>query len=535
MAFNQRSGIGAGKRIFDVATITLLVWLWLPIVTVSALLNWALQGRPVFYTSIRRVYKNQSVRMIKFRTMVRNAVQIANRSTIPITGKCFLNIPEDSELYTPFGRFLEKYHFTELPQFFQVASGKMSVVGNRPLPEDVCQALMERFHYASGRFDVRCGMVGPVQLVGRDFLSDEERLQVEIAYARACRLAYSWQLDVVVLASMLMIALRILPSWTPDQVLALISLHSGISRDELTGEESIESSAADHPPVRVDEDSAPPVMAETGAFTPQTLATVYPRVRAELTGVPVVILCGGKGTRAYPYTRDIPKALLEVDGRPIVERVMDVFADQGHNDFVLSLGHLKETVIDHFGKQKCVPGAGRIRMHDTGEASDTGDRILHCRPLLGNRFIATYADGICDVSLDKLIEFHDLHEGLVTITCVPLQSQFGTIEADERGKVSRFREKPILSSHWINAGFIVFESEAFEYWQGKNLEQDVLPSLAEKGLLYCYQHSGFFKSMDTHKDQLELSKLFASRKVPAPHRMMANERLMAYSEDEVST
>jgi glucose-1-phosphate cytidylyltransferase len=534
MTSMDSSGVCASKRIFDLSIVVLLVWLWLPIVLGSAFVNWIFQGRPVFYTSRRRVHRRRIVRLIKFRTMVRDAAKIANRATIPIDDKCFLNIPEDSDLYTPVGRRLERYHFTELPQFFQVALGQMTVVGNRPLPEDVCNALNARFPYAPARFDVLSGMVGPVQLVGRDYLSDEQRLQIEIAYSQACLRAYNWRLDAVVLSSMLMVALRIIPSWTAEGVLSLISLYCGIPKQELVTKTEGEVFALDGPRIEITRQDDNTLMADIAPRTSQTLVTVYPNEPVGLADIPVVVLCGGKGTRAYPYTRDIPKALLQVDGRPIVERVMDLFIAQGYNDFVLSLGHLKEAVIQHFGHHQS-HGTGRIRMFDTGEASDTGDRIWHCRHLLGERFIATYADGLCDVNLDKLLEFHDSHDGLVTVTCVPLPSQYGTIEADEHGKVSRFREKPILYNHWINAGYFVFDRAAFEYWEGKNLEQEVLPNMAEKGLLYCYQHKGFFKSMDTHKDQQELEKMFASGSVPEFHSTAASRRSMTFSGDGISS
>ena len=525
MLNSKRLGVCLRKRIFDLFIVFALIWLWLPVVVVSAFFNWICEGRPVFYMSRRRVHKDHLLFLIKFRTMIRDAVKIASRSTIPIVDKCFLNIPEDSELYTPIGRWLEKLHFTELPQFFQVALGQMTLVGNRPLPEDVCRALNSRYPHAPERFATLSGMVGPVQLVGRDFLTDGERLQIEIAYAQACLYAYNWKLDAMVLASMLMIALRILPSWTPQGVLSLLSLYSGLSVERLLAPTQSDSQGGDRR-----EGQRLAAMPSTTVGRQQG-KTIFPNQHGELANLPVVVLCGGKGTRAYPYTRYVPKALMHVHGRPIVEHIMDLFAVQGFNDFVLSLGHLKETVFDHFTEQRDLPLIGRIRMIDTGDSSDTGDRILNCRHLLGERFMATYADGICDVALDKLLEFHQSHDGLVTVTCVPLPSQYGTIEADEYGKVSRFREKPVLYNHWINAGFFVFDKAVFEHWEGHNLEQEVLPNLASKGLLYSYQHSGFFKSMDTQKDQQELEKLFAAGIVRPPQLLKVGDTHMHYSRD----
>ena len=115
--------------------------------------------------------------------------------------------------------------------------------------------------------------------------------------------------------------------------------------------------------------------------------------------------------------------------------------------------------------------------------------------------------------LDKLLQFHSQHDGAATITSVPLQSQYGTLEFDASGKVTAFREKPRLASHWINAGFFVMNKWIFDHWKGSNLEREVFPALLEKGMLHTYRHDGFFKSMDTHKDQQELEEILATTDV----------------------
>jgi glucose-1-phosphate cytidylyltransferase len=112
------------------------------------------------------------------------------------------------------------------------------------------------------------------------------------------------------------------------------------------------------------------------------------------------------------------------------------------------------------------------------------------------------------VPLEKLVAFHKSHGGLATVTSVPLRSQYGTIDLDGSGRIVGFKEKPILYEHWINAGFFVFNREVFDQWAGDNLEKDVLPALVERQKLYAYQHDGFFKSMDTHKDQQEIEQMF---------------------------
>ena len=220
----------------------------------------------------------------------------------------------------------------------------------------------------------------------------------------------------------------------------------------------------------------------------------------------VVILAGGKGTRAYPFTEYLPKPMMPVGGKPMLVQIMHLFASQGHREFIISVGHRKEVILDYFSHKSY---DFDISIVDTGEDTDTAGRIYNCRHLLRDRFMATYGDGICDVPIDKLIAFHDAQGGLATITSVPLQSQYGTVEFDDRQRVTGFREKPRLTSHWINAGFFVMNRAIFDHWEGANLEREVYPRLLREGLLYTYRHDGFFKSMDTVKDQQELEQILA--------------------------
>jgi glucose-1-phosphate cytidylyltransferase len=216
------------------------------------------------------------------------------------------------------------------------------------------------------------------------------------------------------------------------------------------------------------------------------------------------ILCGGKGTRAYPQTETLPKPLLEVAGRPILRHVMEIYAAQGYCDFVLAVGHLGERIAEY---AESLPSSWKVTVIDTGLETNTGARLARCREHLGPRFLATYADGLGNVSIDRLVAFHDEHGVSGTLTTVPLPSQYGTVESTGAGRVHEFREKPILDGYWINAGFFVFDQEAFDYWLGDDLEREVLPALAAAGRLYAYRHAGFWASMDTYKDALRLSGL----------------------------
>jgi glucose-1-phosphate cytidylyltransferase len=219
----------------------------------------------------------------------------------------------------------------------------------------------------------------------------------------------------------------------------------------------------------------------------------------------VLILCGGQGTRAYPYTEYLPKPMLPINGQPILLHVMQIFADQGFKEFILSLGYRKEVIIDYFQHKNLHDW--KIELIDTGDQTDTGGRIFNCKHLLGETFMATYVDGLSDIRLDKIIQFHKSHQGLATITSVPLRSQYGTMDLDQTGRITGFKEKPILREHWINAGFFVFDHEVFNHWEGENLEKEVFPNLLKKNILYAYQHDGFFKSMDTYKDQQEIEQM----------------------------
>ena len=219
----------------------------------------------------------------------------------------------------------------------------------------------------------------------------------------------------------------------------------------------------------------------------------------------VLILCGGKGPRAYPYTESLPKPMLPINGQPILLHVMRLFAEHGHKEFILSLGYKKEIIIDYFQHKNM---DWDIQLIDTGEESDTGGRIYKCRHLLRDTFMATYVDGLSDVSLDSLIEYHHSHPGCATMTTVPLRSQYGTVDFRNDGKITGFKEKPTLPEHWINAGFFVFDRKVFDHWEGENLERDVFPALLNKDLLYAYRHNGFFKSMDTYKDQQEIEQIY---------------------------
>ncbi len=222
------------KRALDIVITGLAAVIWVPVLTLAALAVLVLSGRPVLYRSMRRTSNDDVLRIVKFRTMVKNAEALVNRSTVPIQNDVrFLNIAPDSPLYTGIGRLLERCGITEIPQLLHVLRGEMSIVGNRPLPEIVVAALRDEYPTASDRFLTKSGLTGPAQLVGRSALTDLERLTLEGAYCRACVRRYSIWLDVSILFATVMIVIGIKKAYTYQGVLDLIDRRSRSSRRTL--------------------------------------------------------------------------------------------------------------------------------------------------------------------------------------------------------------------------------------------------------------------------------------------------------------
>lgn len=211
------------KRLFDVAVTLAASPVALPVLALCAAAIALLDGTPVLYRSPRRVHRSTSLRVAKFRVMRRDAERVANRDTVPVGATRFLNIPADSPLYTPVGRLIERLVLTELPQLWHVLGGRMSLVGNRPLPENVVRALREEHPDAEARFFTPAGLTGPVQLVGRDYLSDHVRLRLEAAYCRRVSEAYSVRLDLEILARTVLVGLAPSRRMTPERVLAMLA------------------------------------------------------------------------------------------------------------------------------------------------------------------------------------------------------------------------------------------------------------------------------------------------------------------------
>jgi glucose-1-phosphate cytidylyltransferase len=236
----------------------------------------------------------------------------------------------------------------------------------------------------------------------------------------------------------------------------------------------------------------------------------------ETSRPPVVILCGGRGTRLQEHTQAIPKPLVEIGGRPIVWHVIQLYAEQGFREFVLATG-FKGELIERFTAEQEWPQGVSVECADTGLETPTGGRIklLEGRLSGEERFCVTYADGVADIDLEALLEFHAEHGAMASMTVVRPELQFGVTELDgEDGRVTGFREKP-RSEHWINGGFFCMERDALGYLERDSvLERQPLERLAKENELRAYKHEGFWECMDTYKDAVALNDLWASGKAP---------------------
>lgn len=229
----------------------------------------------------------------------------------------------------------------------------------------------------------------------------------------------------------------------------------------------------------------------------------------------VVILCGGQGTRLKEKTDSIPKPLVEVGGKPILWHIMKIYSAYGFNEFVLCLGYKGAMIREYFTEEMKSFPAWRIDFADTGEATQTGGRVKKIEPLISDdRFMVTYGDGVSNLDIRKLVQFHQKHGGIGTVTTVNPPSQFGLLSFDASGKVEKFQEKP-QTEQWINGGFFVFEKSFFKYLgEDSILEKEPLEKLSKDGKLFAYRHEGFWKCMDTYKDTLALNDLWNSNGAP---------------------
>jgi len=220
-----------------------------------------------------------------------------------------------------------------------------------------------------------------------------------------------------------------------------------------------------------------------------------------------VILCGGRGTRLGEHGRSVPKALIKIGGKPILWHLLNIYEHHGVSDFVLCLGYLGDEIRAYFANSNF---GNRITFVETGLDTNTGGRLNRIKEhvICEDAFCVTYGDGLANIDIASLIEFHRSHGKIATVTAVHPFSNFGIMDIDKRNAVERFREKPLLKE-WINGGFFVFDGRIFDYLNDDcTLEREPFEQLSSRGEMMAYRHDGFWKCMDTFKDSLEFEQLW---------------------------
>jgi glucose-1-phosphate cytidylyltransferase len=224
-----------------------------------------------------------------------------------------------------------------------------------------------------------------------------------------------------------------------------------------------------------------------------------------------IILAGGLGTRIAEETSDKPKPMVLINGRPILWHIMNVFASQGVTDFYVATGYLGH-VIKHWSEK--LSESWNVTALDTGLETQTGGRIQSCLNAIGEeRVFATYGDGLGNVNLTKLLDFHQASGKLATVTAVRPPARFGVLES-ENGLVTHFGEKSQADAGWINGGFFVLERKVGDYISNFNepFETGALPRLVRESQLSAFHHEGFWHPMDTLREKQVLEKLALAEK-----------------------
>lgn len=251
----------------------------------------------------------------------------------------------------------------------------------------------------------------------------------------------------------------------------------------------------------------------------------------------VVLLAGGLGTRISEESHLRPKPMVEIGGKPILWHIMKIFSEYGFHEFIICLGYkqymVKEFFADYFLHTSDVTfdlANNKMEVHnnyaepwkvtlvDTGLNTMTGGRVKRIRKFVGSEpFLLTYGDGVADIDVQKLVEFHKSHGKIGTLTAVNVGQRFGVLDIGNKNQVNAFREKSSLSDgSYINGGFMVMNPEIFDYIDGDDtvFEKKPLESLAMAGELHAYVHNGFWKCMDTQREKIQLEELWNADEAP---------------------
>mgnify|MGYP006412010493 FL=1 len=251
----------------------------------------------------------------------------------------------------------------------------------------------------------------------------------------------------------------------------------------------------------------------------------------------VLLLAGGFGTRLSEETDIRPKPMVEIGGKPILWHIMKTYSEYGFNDFVILLGYkgyfIKEYFANYFLHQSDVTintKNGQMEIHnnsseswkvtllDTGLNSMTGGRIKRAEDYVNNEpFLLTYGDGVSNINIKELVEFHKSHGKAMTMTSAQPDGRFGALDVGKNNQVKAFKEKPKGDGSWINAGYFVCEPEVFNYiTEGDStvFEQEPLKNLAKNGEIYTYKHDGFWMPMDSLRDKIKLNEMCDNKAAP---------------------
>lgn len=248
----------------------------------------------------------------------------------------------------------------------------------------------------------------------------------------------------------------------------------------------------------------------------------------------VVIFAGGFGTRLMEETEARPKPMVEIGGKPILWHILKIYEQYGFNEFIICLGYkgtyIKEYFYNYYLHNSDVTielGNNNVSVHysntesfkvtlvDTGLNTNTAGRLKKIQQYLKNEtFMLTYGDGVADIDLTALLEFHKQHNRLATLTSVQIPGRFGNMEIQESGEIDYFEEKPIGDGMWINGGFFVLEPGIFKYLEydvsSIQWEKGPLAAIAKDNQLMAYKHNGFWKCMDALRDRIELEEMWNS-------------------------
>ena len=252
----------------------------------------------------------------------------------------------------------------------------------------------------------------------------------------------------------------------------------------------------------------------------------------------VVILAGGLGTRITEESHLKPKPMIEIGGMPILWHIMKSYSAYGFNEFVICCGYKQQVIKDFFNEYfihnsdvtfDFTNGNERMKVHrnfteqwkvtvvDTGLNTMTGGRIKRIKQYVGDEpFMLTYGDGVCDIDINALYDFHKSHGKLATMTVVNAGQRFGVIKMDEKGNITSFREKKNVDGVPINGGYMVLDPKVIDYIEGDDtvFEQKPLEDLVADGELMAYKHNGFWQCMDTLRDKQNLEAIWASGEAP---------------------